>query len=279
MKITQDNHAHSVIAAYEYRGVIIIIHRAGSYPSATSDAGVSTRDAPHIDIAIAIGWNFPAVTAVGGWVNGRRRKLPINDHNSPRGPHATEAEMIAHGKTFVDAAIDALATIPAEYAAAEEQMRQICALPSPLSREDYEAACTAWEIAQIDDEHLSSWGDFSFPSYRGKSRLANLLHQRRGFQAERERTEAVAAASAAIAARRQAAIEAAALRPVSRRTETRESVNYQRVGDRRMIHNELWTAVDVEWAGVVSEDGPSLYGSHLLGHEGEDMVRIVWEVR
>lgn len=277
MQITQDNDASSVIEAFEHRGVIVLIHEVGRYPSVTASDGRCTKECAHIDISIC--HDYPHVTAIAGWRNGRRLSLPINDHLSPRPAGASREDVIAYGRAFLDAAVDAIPTIAQQYDAADEIYGWSYSLPHPISRDQYEAECAAHGIAPREDARVSRWGSFSFPQYGLDALREALLHQKRGYAVEHE-TEVAEKASAAEASRKRAdAIETAKARPVKKVIRRLEAPNYQQAGQSHLGRDgTLWTCTLVERGPRISEDDPSIHGEHLLGSEGDRGLWVTWEL-
>jgi hypothetical protein len=201
MQIVQDHHADSVVALFVHAGVPVIIHDGGRYPSFVTDDGKNSHDVPHIEIAlfgstmhapngtVTCSWDYASVSVNGGWDGGYRRRLHVQNHNSPRLDQPSRDALIAHAKLSLDRAVDTLASIDAQYAAAAAVYQELASLPHPLTRGHYEAACSAWGIKASPDVELSEWGEFAFPEYDLKAVRTLRLHQLRAFAAKRERED------------------------------------------------------------------------------------------
>lgn len=278
MHITPDNHASAVIEAFEYRGVIVLIHEAGRYPAVTAPDGRCTKTCPHIKISIC--WDYPHVTAIAGYrSDGRLLALPINDHLSRKPADQSREGLIAYGKTFLDQAVEAIPTIAQMYDDANAIYSWVASLPSPLTREAYESACAERGIDPIFDLQLSRFGDFSFPAYDLNELPRALLHQKRAFAVEQETAAAEAARRAEDRLRRDVLIAEARQRPIKKTIRRLEAPNYQSVGAAHIKRDgTLWVCMSVERARRIGADDPSIHGEHLLGSEGAPGLWVTWNV-
>lgn len=144
----------------------------------------------------------------------------------------------------------------------------------PLSREHYETECLRLGVAPLADVYCSLYGDplgFGAPI---ATCVQHAIGYRRARMIESEKDAVRAAAKVA----RTAKQAAAASRPM-KSTRTQRVPSGVGIGTSVPHGDDVWTAVSVVPAGIITEDDPSIYGSALLGHEGEQAFDVTWEIR
>jgi hypothetical protein len=252
VKTAPDYHADAVIEVDDYQGTPVLIHAGGRYPSLVDDDG---RKIDHyIDIAqFHDGYH---VRACAGSHHGYEVSLSVG-----------RAETIAAAKNLYPIARAAVEDAPHQHAEARALAAKLAF--GPLLRHEYEALAVEYGFEVQPDGDLSEWGDFSFPQYALADLPRRWCNQRRAFSYKRE-----------IEAAREARTDGAtivALRscPVAR-TETKFLPG--RVPVEWLQRGALYTVVK-RAPRRISEDDPSIYGSHLLGHEGETGSLVTVEIR
>jgi hypothetical protein len=251
-----------VIEISDFEGTPVFIYHGGRYPTLLDD-----NDAPierYIDIAdFYDGWYVRAMA--GKLSGGRAIDLPVG-----------VAPTLDAAKLLYAEAVKAIEAAPDLYAEADKLASPIASYHGPISRSDYERLAKEYEFEPEPDEELTEWGDFSFPEYTLAQLPRFWINQRRAFAYKDELNDINAAKSSRAAAFRTAVIEDLRTFPILR-TETRllviGSPNEYLDGD------TLYTVVHRGAARRITEDDPSVYGSHLLGHEGELAEMITLEVR
>lgn len=176
--IQQDNHASGVLSIFESDGVPVLVKYVGRYPTATCDDGRSTKTDPHILISISRGsisgaeyFSGVTVEAVGRWEGAVRKSLPVFSmvYYTARERTATPDVWVEIGKRQLPEAMQALASIDAQYAAANEFADRASAYTQPLSRGQYVAAASELGVECLSDAECLSYGVkygvFSFPEY------------------------------------------------------------------------------------------------------------------
>lgn len=169
----------------------------------------------------------------------------------------------------------------AAYAAQEDDWRS-AASGDPLSRDAYEAECARLKVPARPDSECDSYGvrygDFEGFGYPIETCVEMKLARRRMKTLDADREQAEKAKKAARAAALEAETAAAKTRSVVR-TITRRMAERWPLGREQIVKGELWTVTKCTYAGVVSEDDPSIHGSHLLGCEGDPSYDVTWDVR
>ena len=261
--IKQDNHASAVIEIGEYNNTPVLIHHGGRYPSLVNDEGVVIEK--YIDVALYYdGYHVSA------------RAEPGADRQ-PRGLHIDVAHTLEEVADFYHAAWMAIAEIPALYDKAAAVAKEFGRWNGPISRDTYEAIARdnkfdALSDAEISNNYAVEHGDFDWPSYTLEDCIKYWSQQRRWAALKKEgedhkrKTHDATAAEMAGLRTKQASHTEKRLVPIGTPHET-------------VSKRKLYTVVNREPHGIISEDDPSIYGSHLLGHEGERGEMVTFDVR
>jgi len=150
--IQDDYHSSGAIEVFEYDGVPVLVTRGGRYPTAISDTGLSTKDQPHILIAVAGGYSslhgeyysWVTVAAEGTWDDcGHRRMLPVYSESTHDEAVYTLSPdpWIEKGKQHLDKAVKTLHGIDAAYQNYQQILERGDSYQRPLTRAEYETAC------------------------------------------------------------------------------------------------------------------------------------------
>jgi hypothetical protein len=263
LTIRLDNHCDSVVAVDEFNGIPVLAHHGGRYPSLLADDGTEVKKL--IDVArYQDGWS---VTGSAGWgYGGRLEAICVGCRPS-----------LEAAAELYPAALEAIAAAPLLYAEARAMAAALAiSNQPPLSRTDYEAMAAQWKFQPQPDCKLSEVGDFSFPQYALDRLPECWINQRRGFGIKREREAAEKALRTHYDASRAALKnDLRNLSPV-RTEEMFVSVGFP---DEWVQKNALYTVVGRGKIRRITEDDPSVEGSHLLGHEGEMGQIVTVEIR
>ena len=261
--IKQDNHASAVIQIDEYNNTPVLIHHGGRYPSLVNDKGV--RIEKYIDVALYYdGYHVSA------------RAEPGADRQ-PRGLHIGVAHTLEEAADFYHAAWRSIAEIPALYDKAETVAKEFARWNGPISRDVYEAIARdnkfdALSDAEISNNYAVEYGDFDWPSYTLEECVKYWSHQRRLNALKKEE-----------GARKSQTRNATAAEMTTLRTKSVSHTEKRLVPigtpHETLSKSKLYTVVNREPHGIISEDDPSIYGSHLLGHEGEHGEVVTFDVR
>lgn len=255
--VREDNHASTVIAVEEHQGFPVLIHEVGHYPSLLDEAGAKVERLIEVG-RHSYGWT---VKGVAGWRNGRLMSQRVG-----------AAESLEEARSLFDAAAQAIEAAPGLYERAGELARQYA--HGPLSRAEYERLADQLGFGRRPDEDLSEWGDFSFPQY-SLDKLPKLwIEQRRAYTFRTEKKARFEAMRQAQAAADQSLAEVLRSRPVAR-VETKLVWYFP---DEHLQGGALYTVIQRE-PHTITGDDPSIYGSYLLGHEGERGEIVTVEVR
>lgn len=181
------------ISVAERLGTCVLTKLAGFYPSAVSDDGKTTAEAPHVLVEL-VGWVSSAnsgevrlfdaaiVYAVGGWFRGRRRQLTIATVKAGKRGLCLEL-LLERVRPHIDVAVDALAKINETFDVAESFIEQCSIYSTPLSREAYEGACSFLSVEPLSDAECDSYavrfGVFEFPHYSVEQVVSMRLAARR----------------------------------------------------------------------------------------------------
>ncbi len=266
--IKQDHHASAVIAVEDYEDVPVLIHHVGRYPSFVDDMD-------RIKVAIygwhshdgRQGYNHAQVTVIKG-----HRSLEVNRwERSP--PDRPLEQLIEEARALFPAAKQTLETLDEQYAAADRLYDRLRALPIPMTREAYEAACADFGCEPRADEALTTWGVFSFPEY-GLDVLPRLLiDQRRAGEVEDEKERERRSQEQS----HQEVMDELASRPV-KQTYT---ILVPKGADREQAwieNGELHTVVRRTLSQVIDDDMVP-FGQQFLRYEGRRGDVLVIEVR
>lgn len=201
--IKQDYHTSGAIDVFERDGIPVLVAHTGRYPQAVADDGRSTQDVPHVLISVGGGTSngvqfFSGVTvhAVGAWHHGRRRQLTVFSNVSYDGTRrdATPDKWVELGESKIADAVAALASMDTQYEAAAAITARAWKYGSPMSRDEYEAACVACDVQPLSDADCLGYGvkygDFSFPEYPAEYVAKMYLARRRMQHLEAERDAA-----------------------------------------------------------------------------------------
>ena len=256
--VTPDNHAQFVVEITEHRGIPVLIHKGGHYPSINANGERIER---LIEVADYYdGWH---VTAAFGYHNSYRRALRVGI-----------VKTLEEARLLFDAAVEAIETGPTQYAQADELSRQYQC--GPLTRAEYEALATELGLEVKPDTELSEWGVFSFPEYALAVLPERWVEQRRAYTARREEEAAEEEARKAKAVADEALRERLKAQPVTR---TYERFVPVASSDTWMVKGKLYTVVKRGRPRRITEDDPSVHGEHLLGAEGLMGQVVTIEVR
>lgn len=174
-------HGDALIDAFLQDDVPVLIREGGRYPAVlVGDA--STRDVPHVDIAVYCTRAYTAegaayvksaelvVTAVGRVVSNRwgtrRRALHVISQTCESIDAGAEI-----GRRHIEAARALLAKVDSYYDSAEVRIGQgEYYRGRALSRDEYEGACRALNVQALSDADVDTYGvrygDFDFPTYQ-----------------------------------------------------------------------------------------------------------------
>lgn len=213
---------------------------------------------------------------------------PVIDHNSPRpwrdtGVAPTRQALLDHGMAAIPDAEAAIAAMPAIWEAWPAVQASVDGADAS-TRAAYESACAALGGEAIDDTACSTWGNFTFPDYRGplerpfSAFITARLQQRRAFQLQREAEKIQADRMARERAEWAADLAAARAAPVQR-TFVTVLPGRRDIGEELFDGVELQTIVATHGPAAIDEDAPSIWGSGLLGHEGETGTKVEIAVR
>jgi hypothetical protein len=150
--------------------------------------------------------------------------------------------------------------------------------PRPMSRSDYERLASEMGFQPLGDDDVSEWGDYAFPEYPVDDCRRLRLQQTYAVDLRRARdTEYARQEKERLRRRREeetSLTEALKDAPVSRTYKTLVA------GIAPMsLHDDGLHVVISRRDRMITEDSPSLFGSHLLGHEGELGYLVEVEVR
>ncbi len=264
----QDYHADAVIEIGDYEGTPVLIYEGGRYPKLLDENG--NEVSRYIDVA-----RF----SDDGWiVVGRNGRLRSGQWIEMAAGRATSLEDVP---TLYEKAVDIIEVAPSLYnQAATMSLKLSCYNNASLSRHDYESLAKEYNFNAEPDEKLAGYGteygDFYFPRFALEDLPRLWINQRRAFGYKKENKIKAQQDHDAAVSDRAAVVETLKSMPVIA-TASRLVV----LGSARSFTEDglLYTVVARQYTKQINEDDPSLYGSHLLGHEGEMAEMVTLEVR
>ena len=173
---------------FTFKGLPVLVHRAGVYPTLVNDRGECTNNTPHflinylsVDTREADGsvhtfYTRVYVVAVHGraWDG---RTMAATSWEKQLDKVNDIAPYIEEAKRHLNAEL--LYSLPARYEAAMKRIAQGDSYAYALSRESYEAACKTLQVECYTDEQCNGWGDFRYPEYDADKVLAMRLADNR----------------------------------------------------------------------------------------------------
>lgn len=169
----------SLIEVLECDGIPVLVHSVGSYPHAVNRDGVLSSATQNAAILIGghaingveyfSGASIRITSPPPGGAGYHRHKI-IWNKQLPKGEELLAPDaLIAEAKNHLEELPQAFVTMDAEYDASEQRIREGWQFKSPLTRENYEAACLTLSVRVLSDEECDSYGvkygDFTYPHY------------------------------------------------------------------------------------------------------------------
>jgi len=155
-------------------GVPVIAHSVGSYPSLMAADGRTTKDVAYVRIKLSGPpvrdtelWNTVSVSIVdnGPGGCGFSEGVWVGKFEPTENP----ATLIREAKKHIGEAIAHIPVLRSEVAEAKQRLEAGNAFTSPMTREQYEAACREIAVDILTDEDCQSYGvkygDFRYPQY------------------------------------------------------------------------------------------------------------------
>lgn len=167
-----------------HEGIPVLVHSMGVYPELISATGESSHDTPHFTITYQTRTVYRRKEGTAETTYG---EIVVNGYYPP-GMRLTLWEKALPGVSdiapFIEEARqhldgEALDAIPRRYADARARIAQAEAYPDSLSREAYEQACDALDVAAMPDAKCQGRGVFSYPSYDAEVVLATRMADKR----------------------------------------------------------------------------------------------------
>ena len=260
VSVVQNNHAKSVIALDDFNGTPVLAHSGGNYPEIVDDDGKKIDH--YIEVAR---WHdgFTVTAIAGSEASGRKIFYTVGREYS-----SSLAEVAA----LYPAALQTIAELPRMHAEAQEQMRLYGLHNGALTRAAYVSIMADIGVAPRSDKEIQDcgleYGDYGWPSYTLAEIAPLWLAQRRAFGIKKE-----IAAEQIVAADKPAA----SAEPTGQ-AQRRQMLVAAGTPAQFTIGRSFYRIVSRKLGGWITEDDPSIHGSHLLGHEGEPAEIVTVEI-
>ncbi|MEW5423972.1 hypothetical protein [Amorphus sp. 3PC139-8] len=274
LSVLEDHYRSFAIAATIIDGIPVVLSPVGRYPQYLMPDGKPVGSSgPYVEAFIydQVPEAAPEASLVvrepGRQVSVRLFEIPLSLKTDPDAIF-----------DYIEARIDAVPLALEEYHRETERFLAVLeerkTWPVDMTRDDYERLTVEAGGEPQSDKQVSGWGIFGYPTHSVDYCRIKYIEQSYASALEKRRRSYAEQSKAAAQEQRQKRTDQLRKAPTSRTYNTIIPSSYSP----EWLRGDALHVVVERKDCIISDDDPSVYGSHLLGHEGSAGWRVKVEV-